>query len=332
MGTNQNVYKVMNKFQLATQYRNTHGWEMPTRKLARIMYDENTLLFRNFEEARVYIGQADGKRGHNRKNVVRQPDRPLNPYKLPDSDEPSYEPYFLPDYERVAVLNDIHLPYHSIAALTACIEHIKAVGVDAVFLNGDILDFHSLSFFERDPKAKRFSQELASMVEFLNVIKDEISPKIYFKFGNHEERYKRFLTQKAGEISDLQEFDLETIIKSRFDCEVIKDKRIVYINGLPYVHGHEFGRGVFSPVNAARGLFNQAKHSAVKGDAHVTSEHTETDITGRIMTTYSIGCLCGLNPQWLPLNKWNHGFAIQYNSSEGRYRLDNRRIIKGQVI
>jgi hypothetical protein len=94
--------------------------------------------------------------------------------------------------------------------------------------------------------------------------------KIYFKFGNHEERYEKFLFQKAKELVGVPEFELENIIKARAEgIEIIKDKRLVVMNGLPFVHGHEFGRRLFSPVNAARGLILQAKHSAVKGDCHI---------------------------------------------------------------
>ena len=155
---------------------------------------------------------------------------------------------------------------------------------------------------------------------------------IYFKFGNHEERYDRFLQQKAKELVGVEEFELANIIQKRADCTIIRDKRIVVINGLPYIHGHEFGRGVFSPDNAARGLFLQAKHSAVKGDCHTTSEHTEPDIFGKRMTTYSVGALCGLTPRWLPLNKWNNGCAMQFNEKKDIYSLDNRRIYEGKIL
>ena len=323
----------MTKADIARSYRDKYGMDMPTLRLARIMYDENNLSFKNVEDARSFLRAIEGKKkGSNMKITHKHPERPKNPYNLPDSDAKEYTPYIMPYFEKVGIINDVHLPYHNIAALTAAIDFLKLMEVNAVFINGDLLDFHQLSYFEKDPKAKRFSEELDTMKQFFDIISKEISSKIFFKFGNHEERYSKFLVQKAGEISDLQEFDLENIIKRRFDCEIIKDKRIVVINGLPYIHGHEFGRGVFSPVNAARGLFMQAKHSAVKGDCHTTSEHTEPDIMGKIMTTYSIGSLCELNPKWLPLNKWNHGVAVQHNRGENQYHLENRRIYKGTLI
>ena len=322
----------MKKVDIARAYRDKHGMDMPTLKLARIMYNENPLSFTNVEHARTVLRSIEGKSSEKYNVTHKCENRPYNPYKLPESDGDSYEPYIMPYFDKIGIINDVHLPYHNIPALTTAIDFLKQSDVNAVFINGDLLDFHSLSFFERDPKAKRFCEELEVMRKFMHILSTEVSPKIYFKFGNHEERYSRFLVQKAGEISDLEEFDLEGIVKRRFDCEIIKDKRVVVINGLPYVHGHEFGRGVFSPVNAARGLFNQAKHSAVKGDCHTTSEHTEPDVMGKIITTYSVGCLSGLSPKWLPLNKWNHGVAVQHNKGEHRYYLENRRIYKGELI
>lgn len=324
----------MTKTDLARKYRDEYGMEMPTLKLARIMYKENNLLFSNVNAARICLSRIEGKMITKSRVKVTHlaPPRPLNPYALPQSDAESYEPFILPFYSRVFIMNDIHLPYHDIPALTAAIDFGVKNEPEAVFLNGDVLDIHQLSFFERDPKNKHFAAELESFKQFMGVLQETFKCPIYYKFGNHEERYDRFLRQKAKELDGVEEFELENIIKKRSDCQVIRDKRIVVINGLPYVHGHEFGRGFFSPVNAARGLFLQAKHSAVKGDCHTTSEHTEPDIFGKIMTTYSVGALCGITPKWLPINKWNHGCAMQFNESEGIYSLENKRIYKGKVL
>jgi predicted phosphodiesterase len=322
------------KTDLARKYRDIHGMEMPTLKLARIMYNENKLLFTDVHNARVTLSRIEGKMkgGGGVKVTHKHEERPRNPYNLPDSDAETFEPFVLPFYERVLILNDIHLPYQDNDALTAAIDYGVRNEPSAIFLNGDVLDIHQLSFFERDPRKKHFANELETFKKFMGILSETFKVPIYFKFGNHEERYDRFLQQKAKELVGVEEFELENIIQRRADCTIIRDKRVVVINGLPYVHGHEFGRGVFSPVNAARGLFLQAKHSAVKGDCHTTSEHTEPNIFKKIMTTYSVGALCGLTPRWLPLNKWNHGVACQFNESEDRYSLDNRRIYEGKVL
>jgi predicted phosphodiesterase len=324
------------------QYRRDNP-KMPTLKLARIIFNEgdNKLLFSNVESVRKVLLQIEGKFGAN--NTAKKdkeagfhvPDRPRNPYNLPDSDEETFEPYYIKGHKRVLVINDVHLPYHSLQAVTAAFDFAKKEKPDAIFINGDLLDFHSISYFEKDPRKKSFATELSMFKEFFITLQKTFKgAKIYFKFGNHEERYEKFLFQKAKELIGVEEFDLSNIIKARAEgIEVIADKRIVLMNDLPFVHGHEMGRGVFNPVNAARGLFLQAKHSCVKGDCHSSSEHTETDIMGKIMTTWSVGALCGLHPAWLPINRWNHGFAINDLGCDGEgFEFRNYRIYKGKVL
>lgn len=327
------------KSDVAREYRSLNP-DMPSHKLARIMFKENKILFKDEEGARYILRYIEGKAGKGNAESVKdsgffkEEARPHNPYKLPDSDEETFEPYHIKGHKRIFIINDIHLPYHNIEAVTAAFNFGKKEKPDAVFINGDLLDFHSVSFFEKDPRKKSFSSELEMFKEFFQTISKVFKCKIYFKFGNHEERYEKFLFQKAKELVGVEEFELANIIKARAEgIEVIKEKRIVMMNDLPVIHGHEFGRGAFSPVNSARGLFLQAKHSCVKGDSHVTSEHTEPNIMGRIMTTWSVGALCGLTPKWLPLNKWNHGCAVNDLDSNGSdFEFRNYRIFKGKVL
>ena len=329
-----------NKADLARTYRKDYGMKMPTLKLARIMYKDHNLLFKDVEAARDALRYIEGKRGEERKthvgdrSFILEGERPRNPYNLPESDEEAYAPYYLTGHKRVLVINDIHLPYHNIEAITAAFDFAVKEKPDAIFINGDVLDFHSVSYFEKDPRKKHFAQELDMFKEFFITLQRTFGAKVYFKFGNHEERYQKFLFMKAKELVGVDEFELSNIIKARAEgIEIIQDKRIVLMNQLPFIHGHEFGRSVFSPVNSARGLFLQAKHSCVKGDSHVTSEHTEPNIMGKIMTTWSVGALCGLTPQWLPLNKWNHGMAIIDLDENGEdFLFRNYRIYKGKVL
>jgi predicted phosphodiesterase len=316
---------------LALEYRNKYGWEMPTLKLARIIYNDNPLLFKHVEDARGVLRGIEGKKSKTAKTYKEIPDRPKNPYYLPASNEAIYEPYVL-NAKRLLVLSDIHIPYHSIDALTCAFDFAKKEKPDAILLNGDTLDFFSLSRFCKDPKARSFAHELETFKEFMNILKKTFDAKIYFKLGNHEERYFHFLWMKASELVGVDEFELENIIKARAEgIEIIKDKRIMKAGDLNIVHGHEFGGSVFSPVNIARGLFLKAKVSAMQGHNHSTSEHTERDMNGKITTTFSLGCLCELNPSYLPINKWNHGFSIIDIDGQD-FNVRNKRIHKGEIL
>jgi hypothetical protein len=64
---------------------------------------------------------------------------------------------------------------------------------------------------------------------------------------------------------------------------------------------------------------------------HQTSEHTEPTISGEIITCWSVGCLCNLHPEYMPLNKWNHGFAEIYNE-DGFFNVKNRKIINYKLL
>ena len=51
----------MTKADKARQYRVDYGMKMPTLKLARIMYGDNNLLFKNVEDARHTLRYIEGK-------------------------------------------------------------------------------------------------------------------------------------------------------------------------------------------------------------------------------------------------------------------------------
>jgi predicted phosphodiesterase len=323
----------MKKVNVAREYRKKYGNEMPTLKLARIMYNDNPLFFSGVDHARTALRAIEHKMG-NPKRIIKSidmPERPKNPYNLPDSDEAIYQPYDL-KAKRLLVLSDIHIPYHNIEALTCAFDFAKGEKPDAILLNGDTLDFFGLSRFAKDPKARSFAHELKTFKEFMDVIKKTFNAKIYFKIGNHEERYFHFLWMKAHEIVGVEEFELENIIKSRAEgIEIIKDKRIIKAGDLNIIHGHEFGGSVFSPVNIARGLFLKGKVSAMQGHNHQSSSHTESNMNGDITTTWSLGCLCELHPAYLPINKWNHGFAIVDIDGQ-KFEVRNKRIHNGKIL
>lgn len=312
---------------------------MPTLTLARIMYNENKEVFYSIDHARNFLRYIEGKTGpQNRNKSVQkseffmQNERPRNPYKLPDSEETKYEPYYI-KAKKLAVLSDVHIPYHSIDAITATFDKISNEKPDAILLNGDFIDFYGLSRFMKDPRKRSVAHELQSAREVLDILAS-FGAKIYFKLGNHEERYEHFLMQKAPELLGIQQFELRHLLGlDERGIDLIGDKRIIKANDLNIVHGHEFGQSIFSPVNVARGLFLRGKVTAMQGHNHSVSEHTESDMNGNIVTTWSLGCLCELNPAYLPINKWSHGFGIVDLHENGKdFHVYNYRIHKGKIL
>jgi len=46
---------------------------------------------------------------------------------------------------------------------------------------------------------------------------------------------------------------------------------------------------------------------------------------------YSLGCMCELEPEYLEINEWNHGFAILSND-QGKISVKNYKIERGRII
>lgn len=342
MPKNLIIEKIYNEY--LTQYP-----DLPTLTLARLIYKNNPEVFKNLENVRQGILYRRGKQGKSKKQQAqnnhsmffRGPGEeaaklgiPHQYYTVPESDADDWQPYVIPkNATRVLILSDVHIPYHDIPSLTAAVEYGKKQNANAVILNGDIMDCYALSRYEKDPRKRRFKDELEATRQFLQWLKQELpNAKIYYKIGNHEERYEAYLRIKAPELLDLQDFRLDVLLRfGEMGIELITDKRIMKLGKLNILHGHEFGRSVFSPVNPARGYYMRSKTNILAGHNHQTSSHSESDLNGKSVTAWSTGCLSELHPQYMPINRWNHGFAYVTVDSEGDFEVDNLQVIKGRI-
>lgn len=322
---------------IAREYRLKYGPKMPTLTLAKIIYKECPESFSNVEHARKTLRYIEGKSGAKNRELLKdkslmiEGDRPRNPWKLPDSEETIYEPYIIKG-KKVAVLSDIHVPYHSISALTCSFDKIQEEKPDVILLNGDTIDFYQLSRFMKDNRKRSVAHELKAVNDLLDIL-GKFGAKIIYKLGNHDERWEHYMMQKAPELLGIQAFELSELLNARErGMDIVGEKRIIKANKLNIIHGHEYP-SVFSPVNIARGLYMKGKVSAMQGHNHQVSEHTETDMNGEITTTWSLGCLCELNPAYMPLNRWSQGMAMVDLSDNGKdFEVRNYRIFKGKIL
>ena len=329
--------EIVKKIDIARKYREQYGSEMNTMKLARIMYNENNLLFNSVDHARTTLRYIEGKSGKGAKRFISdedvKPTRTFTPFKYIDKEV--YEPFVIKGFNKIGILTDVHLPYTDKDALITAVNYLKNVLTknDAILLNGDIIDCYQLSRYIRDPKKRDFKYEIDSLKNFFDDIKKILGCKIFYKLGNHEMRYQHFLNMKMHELKGIEDFEFKNIIKARENnIDVIEGNQIIKLNSLNGIHGHEYAGGG-SGVNVARGLFTRSMTSSFLGHHHKTSEHTETDMNGKIITTWSIGCLSHLHPEYLPLNKWNHGFAfVELDKNGEDFLFHNKRIYKGKVL
>lgn len=315
-----------------------------THTLARKLRVEHPEVFTSQEHARTHLRQRRGSMGEKNRATMKVAEEAvrtneeaaqaaLNPFGLPASDSVLYLPYIVPaGLDRILVLGDLHIPFHDVQALSAAIKWAKDRKVQAVILNGDVLDCYQLSRFTRNPKQRSFGEELKAGKEVIDIIRRELQPELLiYKLGNHEDRYEVLIQSQAPALFDVERFSWDCVFKLDSGMTLVGEKRIILAGELPIIHGHEYTRSVFSPVNPARGYFIRAHGSVLVSHHHQSSKHSDPNIKGRKLSAWSIGCLCHLHPDYMPLNRWNHGFAW-VELDRDIYRVDNLEIAEGVIL
>lgn len=313
------VKKILNKYP-----------HLPSLTLARKLKQEHPLYFDTVESARSYIRHYRGASGEKRKSTVKI----LIPKtELPKSYAIKNVPHRIPkSCRKVLVLSDLHIPYHNNEAITVAIKDGVKEKADCVVINGDLLDFHWLSRFQKDPHKRNTKQEFEAARQFLTYLR-KMFPRahIVWNEGNHDARYKAYLSAHALELFNDEYYTME----KRLDLDslaihFVPDNTLTYAGKLSISHGHKILRGIFAPVNAARGVFLKTKESHLVGHTHSVSEHTEKRLSKDIITTWSVGCLCELNPDYDPfVSKAAHGYAVITLDASGNYSVRNYRIFNG---
>ncbi len=253
-------------------------------------------------------------------------------YNLPESFERKFENFHLPKHlSNIGIMNDVHIPYYSKKAVSDAFDYFIQKNVDAIFLNGDIVDAYPLSKFQPDPRQRKWWEEIEAFKQFIRAIKENITPNIYYKKGNHEERYENMMIVKCPEFLGVAQFEFENIMGCHdLGVEVIGDQRIVYIGKLPCVHGHEV-KMKYASVNPARTLFLKTYKSSICGHLHRTSNHTEQSLDGKAISTFSVGHLGESHPKYFPINTWNHGIARVETNEDGDFEVINFNLNKSKL-
>ena len=314
--------------------------DTPNLTLAKAIYKANPDVFPSIDNIRSIVRRRKGQSGAKKRKVAtdktlfQDEPNPFNPFdSLPEGltyyDE--WSPYHITG-KRVLVLADIHSPYYDRPALTAALKYGKEKDIDTVLFLGDLIDHYAVSFWEKDPRKRDVQREIDMTVNILDVTRQTFpDAKMIIKTGNHDERMERYLKVKAPELLGIKALTFEEQFQtSRFDIDIVADKRLCKMGELNLIHGHEFMRTFFSPVNPARGLYLRGKEMAVCAHFHRTSEHAEKSMTDEVTVCWSIGCLCDLRPEYAPYNSWNHGFAIIYQQGK-QFFMKNKKIIDGEV-
>jgi predicted phosphodiesterase len=306
--------------------------------LAKKIYNENKLHFKDVDAVRSSIRTYRGAKGKTMLKTLNNTkylpeNKMIEKYNLPKSIESVYEPYKIIGNKGL-IFSDLHIPFHSISDISTMFDYTINKDIDFIILLGDIMDMFEVSSFSHEPNLCTLQEEFERTKQFLRELKNIYSgAKIYYKAGNHELRLENYLKVKAPELFNFKEFRLEVLL-GLYDLKIEYIPENIYIDlmGLYCYHGHEFKNGITSPANPARTAFLRSKDCSIVGHYHQSSEHTEKAINDKIITCWSLGCLCDIHPSYMSLNKWNKGFALYERLDENFWHVNNKRIISNRVV
>ena len=321
--------------------------DIPHLTLARMFVTKYPDTFKTANSARYAIQRARGARKSNNNpyaaKTVSDPVKYTGPkgttnfrFLVPPSDADDYEDFVIHGAQRVLRLSDIHYPFHDVRALDAAVNYGANLDPTVLLLAGDVVD---LPDFSKHPKLNRRSfleREMTIVVQQLDQFRQAFpKARIVWMEGNHEQRLKKYVIEKAPELAGVPLMDVPGFVRlyggpSAMDrVEWVDDCRTVRTGNLAHLHGHEFRGG--GGVNPARWLYLRTGENSMCGHFHRTHEYSEPILSGKQIGAWSTGCLCTLNPDWMRKTKWNHGFAYIEVEEGGNFIVSNHRIIDGKV-
>lgn len=303
------------------------------RGLASLLMKRHPKLFDDWENARETLKNVTNpSRKQSRHKQVSHAYAPAPP--LPESKSKPWEPFEVSGCERVLVLSDIHVPYHDGSALETALAHGDKYEPDCILLNGDVVDFYTISRFDTNPEQRDLPGEIQACRELLAHLRGRFpKARIIYKLGNHDERWWHYLWRKAPELVGCSFLNFPQVMEAeKRGVEVVDDARKIMLGRLNVLHGHEWRLGANSPVSPARTAFLKGIACSLSGHLHKTSEDSNTSLDDSLITCWSTGCLCELHPAYARINKWNWGFATVDLSGDGQFNVKNLRIRHGRVL
>ena len=219
---------------------------------------------------------------------------------------------------KIGVIADLHDPYHSKEAIQITTSFFKKKKIDTLILAGDSVDFYSISRFDKIPTDINLQFEIDVTNQVLKYIRQELpKTEIYFMYGNHEFRlYNKML--RYPEIFNLNCLKLNKLLGlDELNIRLLELRQIIKYNDIFIIHGDEI------PERKLKKPFQ----NIIYGHRHKKQINiSEISLDNRQYISHGIGCLCALNPDYMPINDWNHGFGYIEDNQIFNYIIKNNRL------
>ncbi len=235
-------------------------------------------------------------------------------------------------YERSMFLSDIHVPFQDKNVLNVVKNFAKWFEPNYLFLVGDVIDFYSISSFDKDPlRINNLQSDIDEAHDVLKNIRSYLpKSKIIFLEGNHEIRLKRYLW-KHPEIASLKALSMENLLNlNKLNISYIPSQKTYSFHKFLIEHGDIVRK---HSGYTARAQMEKRGISGLSGHSHRLSTHYLTNMGGNFVWAEN-GCLCQMDCDYIiGQPNWQQGFSIGYfKKGLQRFSLEQISIIHNKCV
>lgn len=225
------------------------------------------------------------------------------------------------ELEKILIMTDLHVPYQDDKAIDCAIQYGKKMyKPDTIVINGDFLDFYSLSRFDKNPNRKDTVQDDLNMGKnYLEIIRKNFpKAKIYYLEGNHESRLKKYLYKnielvslealKLENLLDLKKYKIEFVgsspdyWKNKTDIGHLKLGDSIIMHGDNRLNGASTSK--YSCYSIKNTIHGSTQSNTIIGHVHRLGMYYQSNPYNNIVGVES-GCLCQISGT----ANWQQGFS-----------------------
>jgi len=238
-------------------------------------------------------------------------------------------PVNLPDGTRIVVLPDIHVPAHHKKILWAVLEFLKDYRPHIVILIGDVADVFALSRWPSPPRVAKNQQDELNQTRRLvdKIVEVSGCIHLFYIMGNHEDRAYRYLTDPAGGLANILDFNtMEPILSFHGLMGYKPGDPVTFLYDLAEKGGYgggivingdmEFHHGFIvrpNPGASPRADSDRTGRSTGHGHTHRAGMNARVT-TNEVIRSYEFGHLADPKHPYLAyanlLNNWHPGLAV----------------------
>lgn len=235
--------------------------------------------------------------------------------------------------EKWLIIPDCHIPYEDPKAYSLMLRAARRIKIKNVVVLGDYADFYAVSSHSKDP---RRLQNLHWEVERVNERLDELDRlfrgKKIFCAGNHEDRLRRYLQDRAPALFDSVQVEQLFRLKER-GWKYVPYNSYTRVGKL-YVT-HDLGK---AGKGAGADAVSAFMHNAAIGHTHRLEYYVSGSVTGETHLGASLGWLGDFDQieyrhRAKLRREWAHGFGVLYvEKTTGCIHLQPVPVVNGRVV